>query len=127
MLKQFAEVLLSQLKLIDEVLDKIYIVIHVSLLKQLISGKDYISILTKCLTKTKMCGGGGGRSMSSPKFTFLSTGDIVIFKERNEVNISMEYANEKYPLIVLTIMNFQAMLPPVQAFKFLDIVSKTIR
>lgn len=67
MLKQFAEVLLSQLKQIDEVLDKIYS-------DTCIIAKDYISILTKCLTKTKMCGGGAGRNMSSPKFTFCQQG-----------------------------------------------------
>ncbi len=34
-----------------------------------------------------------------------------------EVNVTMEYANEKYATLVLVIMKFQAKSPPFQAFK----------
>lgn len=43
-----------------------------------------------------------------------------------EVNITMEYANEKYATLVPVIMKFQAKSPPFQAFKFTESVTKTL-
>ncbi len=42
-----------------------------------------------------------------------------------EVNITMEYANEKYATLVPVIMKFQAK-SPFQAFKFTESVTKTL-
>lgn len=43
-----------------------------------------------------------------------------------EMNITMEYANEKYATLVPVIMKFQAKSPPFQAFKFTESVTKTL-
>ncbi len=43
-----------------------------------------------------------------------------------EVNITVEYANEKYATLVPVIMKFQAKSPPFQAFKFTECVTKTL-
>ncbi|KAG7154976.1 hypothetical protein Hamer_G015564, partial [Homarus americanus] len=43
-----------------------------------------------------------------------------------EVNIAMEYANEKYLSVIPTIMKFRAKSPRFQAFKFTGAVTKTV-
>ena len=43
-----------------------------------------------------------------------------------EVNITMEYANEKYVTLVPVIMKFQAKSPPFLVFKFTESVTKTL-
>ena len=43
-----------------------------------------------------------------------------------EVNITMEYANENYVTLVPVIMKFQAKSPPFQAFKFTESITKTL-
>ena len=43
-----------------------------------------------------------------------------------ELNTSMEFANEKYPKLVPIIMKFQAKSPPFQTFKFAESVTKTL-
>ena len=41
-----------------------------------------------------------------------------------EVNTAMDYANEKFPLLVPVIMKFQAKSSPFHAYKFSDSVTK---
>ncbi len=43
-----------------------------------------------------------------------------------EANITMEYANEKYAILVTVIMKFQAKSPPFQVFKFTESVTKIL-
>ena len=43
-----------------------------------------------------------------------------------ELNTSMEFANEKYPKLVPIIMKFQAKSLPFQTFKFAESVTKTL-
>ena len=46
--------------------------------------------------------------------------------DEEEMNMAMEYANEKYQALVPIIMKFQARSPPFQSFKFTEPVTKTM-